>query len=191
MKDISLFVICIFLASCASDPEKRKLVAIEESSGMQSTTVPLSSFDNYKLADMSLAPSVETNSEKVEVAKSLFVKLKTKLDPLISSWNVKSALSGFVPDGRTVEIQPRVVSLRVISGTTRFFAGALAGQSEISMDLILLDKETGKEIGRTRIQRAAGAFAGAWSIGMTDRSLLDYIVDIAYQYLVDNYEETE
>ena len=69
MNKIALFVICIFLASCASDPEKRKLVAIEESSGMQSTTVPLSSFDNYKLADMSLAPSVETNSEKVEVAK--------------------------------------------------------------------------------------------------------------------------
>jgi len=90
-----------------------------------------------------------------------------------------------------VEIQPRVVSLRVISGTTRFFAGAFAGQSEISMDLILLDKETGEEIGRTRVQRAAGAFAGAWSIGMTDKSLLDYIVDIAYQYLVDNYKEAE
>ena len=94
-------------------------------------------------------------------------------------------------DGRTVEIQPRVVSLRIISGTTRFFAGAFAGQSEISMDLILIDKETGKEIGRTRVQRAAGAFAGAWSIGMTDKSLLEYIVDITYQYLVDNYKEAK
>jgi len=59
------------------------------------------------------------------------------------------------------------------------------------MDLILVDKETGEEIGRTRIQRAAGAFAGAWSIGMTDKSLLDYIVDITYQYLVDNFQEAE
>jgi len=188
MKKITLVFICTFLVGCASDPDKRKLVAIEESSGMQSTSEPLSSFDNFKLADMTLAPSVQTEPEKVVVAKRLDVKLKTKLDPLISNWNAKS---GYVQGGRTVEIQPRVVSLRVISGTTRFFAGAFAGQSEISMDLILVDKETGEEIGRTRIQRAAGAFAGAWSIGMTDKSLLDYIVDIAYQYLVDNYKEAE
>lgn len=188
MKNIALFLISIFLVSCASDPEKRKLVAIEASSGMKSTATPLSSFDNFKLVDMTLAPSVETQPEKVVVAKRLSVQLKTKLDPLISRWNAKS---GFVPGGRTVEIHPRVVSLRVISGTTRFFAGAFAGQSEISMDLILVDKETGKEIGRTRVQRSAGAFAGAWSIGMTDRSLLNYIVDISYQYLVDNYEKTE
>ena len=90
-----------------------------------------------------------------------------------------------------MEIQPRVVSLRVISVTTRLWIGAWAGQSEISMDLILLDKETGEKIGRTRVQRAAGAYAGAWSHGMTDKSLLDYIVDITYQYLVDNYKEAE
>jgi hypothetical protein len=188
MKKIALVFICTFLVGCASDPAKRKLVAIEESSRMQPTAEPLSSFDNFKLADMTLAPSVQTEPEKVVVAKSLDVKLKTKLDPLISNWNAKA---GYVQGGRTVEIQPRVVSLRVISGTTRFFAGAWAGQSDISMELILVDKETGEEIGRTRIQRAAGAFAGAWSFGMTDKSLPDYVVDIAYQYLVDNYKEAE
>jgi hypothetical protein len=188
MKIITLGFICLFLVSCASDPIKRKQVAIEESGAMQSTAEPLSSFDNFKLADMTLAPSVQTEPEKVVVAKRLEVKLKTRLDPLIRNWNARS---GSVQDGRTVEIQPRVASLRIISGTTRFFAGAFAGQSEISMDLILIDKKTGEEIGRTRVQRAAGAFAGAWSIGMTDRSLLDYIVDISYQYLVDNYKKTE
>lgn len=186
MKKITLVFICMFLIGCASDPEKRKHVAIVESGGMQSTAEPLSSFDNFKLADMTLASSVQIKPEKVVVAKRLDVKLKTKLDPLISSWNIKS---GYVQGGRTLEIQPRVISLRVISGTTRFFAGAFAGQSDISMDLILVDKETGREIGRTRVQRVAGAFAGAWSIGMTDKNLLDYIVDIAYQYLVDNYKE--
>ena len=188
MNKIALVFICVFLVGCVSDPEKRKHVAIEESSGMQPTAESLSSFDNFKLADMTLAPSVQTEPEKVVVAKRLDVKLKTKLDPLISSWNAKA---GYVQGGRTVEIQPRVVSLRVISGTTRFFAGSFAGQSEISMDLILLDKETGEEIGRPRVQRAASALAGALSYGRTDQRLLDYIVDIAYQYLANNYKEAE
>ncbi len=58
MKKIALVFICTFLVGCASDPAKRKLVAIEESSRMQPTAEPLSSFDNFKLADMTLAPSV-------------------------------------------------------------------------------------------------------------------------------------
>lgn len=183
----SLFLILIVLAvsGCASYPE---LVTIEESSRMHPTAEPLSSFDNFKLADMTLAPSVQTEPEKVVVAKRLDVKLKIKLDPLISNWNAKS---GYVQGGRTVEIQPRVVSLKVVSVTTRLWIGGLGGQSEISMDLILLDKETGEEIGRTRVQRAAGALAGALSYGRTDQRLLDYIVDIAYHYLVNNYKEAE
>jgi len=86
MKKIALVFICTFLVGCASDPDKRRLVAIEESSGMQPTSESLSSFDNFKLANMTLAPSVQTEPEKVVVAKRLEVKLKTKLDPLISNW---------------------------------------------------------------------------------------------------------
>jgi len=186
MKKIILVLICVFIAGCASDPEKRRQVAITESSLMRPTIKSLESFDNFKLTDMTLASSMESKPEKVEVAKILEGKLKAKLDPLISSWNTKS---GQLQNGRTVEIRPKIISLRVISGTTRFFAGAFAGQSEIRMDLILVDGETGVEVGRTRIQRSADSFAGAWSIGMTDKSLLDYIVDIAYQYLIDNYKE--
>ena len=189
----SLFLILIVLAvsGCASDPAKRKLVTIEESSRMHPTAEPLSSFDNFKLADMTLAPSVQTEPEKVVVAKRLDVKLKTKLDPLISNWNAKS---GYVQAGRTVEIQPRVVSLKVVSVTSRLWIGAWGGQSEISMDLILLDKETGEEIGRPRVQRATRADAGgaaALSHGRAGQRLLDYIVDIAYQYLANNYKEAE
>ncbi len=138
MKKIILVFICIFIAGCASDPEKRRQVAVAESSLMRPTIKSLESFDNFKLTDMILASSVEAKPEKVEVAKILEMKLKAKLDPLISGWNAKS---GQVENGRTVEIQPKVISLRVISGTTRFFAGAFAGQSEIRMDLVLVDRD--------------------------------------------------
>jgi hypothetical protein len=42
-------------------------------------------------------------------------------------------------------------------------------------------------VANPRIRRTADAFAGGWSAGATDKDLLDYVADIAYQYLVDSY----
>jgi hypothetical protein len=55
------------------------------------------------------------------------------------------------------------------------------------MDLLLTDKPSGTLLTQQRISRSADSMAGAWSIGATDKNLLDYIVDIAYEYLAQNY----
>ena len=54
------------------------------------------------------------------------------------------------------------------------------------MDLELKEAATGTVIAKPRIVRNANAMAGAWSVGATDRNLMDYIADIATQYLQDN-----
>ena len=87
--------------------------------------------------------------------------------------------------GRLI-VQPRAIKIRLIGGATRFFAGAWAGESSIQMDLELSDASTGAVIARPRISRNSGAMAGAWSVGATDRNLLDYIAEIAAQYLEDH-----
>ena len=76
----------------------------------------------------------------------------------------------------------------MIGGANRFFAGAFAGDSSIDMDLELKEAATGTVIAKPRIVRNANAMAGAWSVGATDRNLMDYIADIATQYLQDNHK---
>ncbi len=186
MKKSFLVFVCFFLISCASDPAKRQQVAIEETGRMQPTTEKLSSFNHFQLADMTLGPEVQERSEKVEIAEKLEEKLKEKLMPLISSWN---SASGSGDSGRVLEIQTKIHTLHVVSGGARFFAGAFLGESHIDMDLVVVEKGTGKVVGQTRIRRASSAMAGAWSVGRSDRNLLDYIVDITHQYLVKNYEK--
>ena len=39
-------------------------------------------------------------------------------------------------------------SLYVVSGGARFFSGALVGESYIDMDLVVVEKKTGKVIGQ-------------------------------------------
>jgi hypothetical protein len=59
----------------------------------------------------------------------------------------------------------------------------MAGDSSITMDLELRDAATGVVIAKPSIGRSANAMAGAWSFGATDRNLLDYITNIAMEYL--------
>ncbi len=89
--------------------------------------------------------------------------------------------------GSTLIIEPIVQKLRVVGGAARFWAGAFVGESFIDLDLKLTDSETREMITTPHVQQNSGAWAGAWSIGATDRNMLDYVTDIVHRYLEVNY----
>jgi hypothetical protein len=130
---------------------------------------------------MEMAPEVANNAAKAAVAKDLETRVQARVRPILSQWNAQGSKS---PGARkALIVQPRTVKIRMIGGATRFFAGVFAGESSIEMDLQLTDAATGAVIARPRISRNADAWAGAWSVGATDRNLMNYIADIAGQYL--------
>jgi hypothetical protein len=108
--------------------------------------------------------------------------LEAKITPLLGEWRAASG------DGSgTLVIQPDAVKLKIVSSGARFWGGALAGESNVDINLRLINKASGKVIANPRIARSAGSMSGAWSIGATDQNLLRYVVDISYQYLAENY----
>jgi hypothetical protein len=182
MKAIAL-VCGILVAGCAATPEKLESVGKAESARMAPPVKRLSSFANYELKPMVLSAAVQSDSAKVQAAGRLESALKAKLQPLLDQW--KTQASG--DRSGTLVVQPRLESLRVVSGGARFFAGALAGDSSIDMDLAMTDNATGQQVATPRITLKADAMTGGWSIGKSDANLLDYIASIAYEYMTANY----
>lgn len=157
---------------------------MQEAARMPSTAVKLSSYNKFELKDTALSAEVAADERKVAAVNTLDALLKSKINLLLSQWEINATDKG---SDKVLVIQPTVQRLRVVSGGARFWVGAMAGDSEIDMDLVLTDGESGKKIGTTRVNRDADAHAGGWSVGSTDKNLDDYIVEIAYQYLVNNY----
>jgi len=180
---IPVIAVAVF-AGCASDPARRTKVATEESARLTAPTTPLSSYGTFELKPMEMAPEVANDAAKAAVAKDLEARVQARVRPVLAQWNAQGASSP--ASGKALIVQPRAIKIRMIGGATRFFAGAWAGESSIEMDLELSDAATGAVIARPRISRNAGAMAGAWSVGATDRNLMDYIADIAGQYLEDH-----
>jgi hypothetical protein len=165
-----------------SNTDKRRNIAIQEVSRMAPPSEKLSSFSQSELSPITMSPEIADGAKKQAYADKLGNMLETKITPLLGEWRAAS-------DGGsgTLVIQPDAVKLKVVSGGARFWVGAMAGESKVDMTLRLIDKESGKVIASPRIARSAGSMSGAWSFGATDQNLLRYIVDIANQYLVENY----
>ncbi|MGC4027651.1 MAG: hypothetical protein QM696_02080 [Steroidobacteraceae bacterium] len=183
MKAFTGLVVCALLFGCAADPAKRAGVAQEEAVRLASPSEPLANFGKFELLPMTFAPEVMAKPEKVEAARAVETAVREQLTPLLDGWRSKAAAG----NSRTLSIQPRMMAVKITSGGARFWAGAMAGESQINMQLILTEKETGKLLAQPNVQRTAGAMAGAWSIGKSDKNLMLYIADITRKYLEDSY----
>ena len=172
----------ILLVGCAASPENLKKAAVEETARMQPPSKPLSGFGSFELMPMKLSAAVAADDRKVAEARDLEGRLRAKVRPLLNEWNQKSDRTG-----PPLVVEPWLASLRVVSGGARFWAGGMAGESNVDMTLKLTDKGSDSVVAQPRVQRTAGGMAGGWSVGKTDQNLLDYIAAIAYEYLASNY----
>jgi hypothetical protein len=178
------FLICVslLLVGCAATPENLNRVAVAEAARIGPPSQRLSSFGRFELMPMELSAAISEDRGKVAEAQDLEGRLRAKLQPLLDQWNEKS--------GRgepTLLVEPVLSSLRVVSGSARFWIGAFAGNSTVDMILKLTDKGSGNVIAQPRVVRSAEAMTGGWSVGRSDQNLLDYITAIAHEYLVSNY----
>jgi hypothetical protein len=178
-----IIAICMALAGCATNPETLASVSKTEAARLVPPTQRLSTFASYELKPMVLSEAVTAEEGKVKEAAVLENALKARIQPLLDQWTA-SAGSG---RSGTLVIEPRLASLKIVSGGARFWAGAFAGESTVDLDLLLIDQASGQVLAKPRVARSADAMTGAWSIGQSDDNLLDYITGIAYQYLVDSY----
>lgn len=182
MKKLLSCLSLLLLFGCAANPARLSQVASEESSRLLPTSEPLSSFSSFELQPMSRSAEVTSDPAKTRQANILEQKLRDELLPLLASWEKKGAGSG-----RKLHVHPTLVRLRIVSGGARFWVGGMAGDSQIDLDLRLTEADTAKVIALNRINLGAGGMAGGWSVGATDRNLLDYVTATTKRYLEDNY----
>ena len=86
-------------------------------------------------------------------------------------------------DKKSLLIEPFVDDIRFIGGAVRFWAGAMAGDSNVTLHVTFTDLSQDKVIARPIFHQRSAAMAGAWSFGGHDRSMLTRIGDLACEYI--------
>ncbi len=183
-RSLTLLAILAVGAGCASDPGRRQKIIDDEVARLRPPEIPLSAFGSFEILQVAMSPDIAAKPEKAALANQLGEQLRGRLDPVVQGW---ASAAPAATRGRKLTIQATVISLRIVSGGSRFWLGAMAGDSSIDVELELVDAQTGRAIAKERIQKSAGAMSGAWSVGSTDQNLMGYVVDIAHAYLAKSH----
>lgn len=76
-----------------------------------------------------------------------------------------------VQHGPTLIVKTNVPKMRIVGFNARFWGGAFAGNSEMLMEMTLIDKQTGVEMGHKTLTSDVNVMGATWSFGASDRSL--------------------
>ena len=177
-----IILLSVLLTGCASDPQKHQSIVEKSAEIIQPPHEKLSNFSHFELGPMKVADGIESDAAKKEYADILEKNLSLNLSSLIDEWNQAPNEAS-----RNLLIEPELLSLRIVSGGARFWAGALVGNSSIKLKLNIIDADSKSVIGSPVIFKESNSMAGAWSVGATDQNLLTYVVDISEQYLKNNF----
>jgi hypothetical protein len=82
-----------------------------------------------------------------------------------------------------LQVKTRVTSLRIVSGAARFWGGAFAGSSDMTLEMTLIDGVTGREVRRKTLSTANNPWGAAWTFGGSDRSLPSDLGKMVGEYL--------
>ena len=78
--------------------------------------------------------------------------------------------TGAAPDLDTLVVDADVQSLRIVGGAARFWAGAFAGSSQMTLEVVARDSG-GATVGQRAVSNSNNAVGASWSFGASDRGL--------------------
>jgi hypothetical protein len=141
---------------------------------------PLSHFQHFMLQPVKASDAA---AHEADAVAKISTYMQQRVGGRLATWENRNQ------NGRVLDVEPRIVQLKFVSGGVRFFAGALAGSSAVLMRVKFIDAQTGRVIADPEFYQRAAAYGGAWSIGGTDNGMLARIATVVQQYLDRNYSQ--
>lgn len=149
----------------------------------QPAKVKLGEFKHVELTAVVIAPALgKANAKAVAKLDGL---IDQKVRHVFTSVS-RPGEAAAAPGGRTLRITPEIEDMKFIGGAARFWVGAMAGSSAVLMKVKLQDAASGEVLAEPEFYRAANAFTGGQTIGVTDNLMLDQIADDIANYCARN-----
>ena len=159
VKHYIIAVVCIFfVTACAVRTPVQKVSVADIKANLK--------YENVIFRNFTANPGVKApEGQMMECRQSAINYLQMK-----RIYNEIARDSGNLYTGPTMYVDVNVTSLRIVGGAARFWAGALAGRSNMNIDVKLIDAD-GTVIAQKELIGAPNALSSAWSFGGADRSL--------------------
>jgi hypothetical protein len=196
----SLSLACsLLLAGCASnktetkpqatapEPAKTKGRYKDRQYAANPSKVKFGEFKLVELKETELAPQHANNKANQESARKIDEMLLSGLKSIWPDIKVIPKGGEFSKGGeRTLQIEPKIEDIRLVSVGSRIWFGVMAGGSDIVMHVDYRDSSTGEIIANPDFWRGNNAWAGGYSWGAADNQIRDAVVGQIVTYTAGN-----
>lgn len=147
-------------------------------------TKALGGFASYELQAITLDAADAATKGKDTAAHEVQGHFDALVAPVVKEWNDKPAANS----ADRLVIEPRIDEIKKVSGGARFWGGAWAGNSHVTMHVKLTEQPSGVVIAEPIFFQQAAAMSGAWTVGAQDKDMLRRIAKLVADYLRGNYD---
>ncbi len=178
----AIIISTLMISGCATTPIKN---AREQVVTLKPPEIKFGAFEKIYFRSTGINSALASNSANqkalVKINQHLFSRVRP-IFPSLTFIEANEQLDGL--DKNSLLIEPFVDDIRFIGGGARFFAGALAGDSRVTLRVTFTDLSQDKIIASPAFYQCSAAMAAAWSLGAHDKNMLTRIADLASEYIL-------
>ena len=181
----AIIILTLMISGCATPSIKDAAIHRDQVAILKPPEIKFGAFEKIYFRSTGINSALASHSANQKALVKINQHLFYRLFPIFPSLTLIEAneqLDGL--DKNSLLIEPFVDDIRLIGGGARFLAGALAGDSRVTLRVTFTDLSQDKIIASPAFYQSAAAYVGAWSIGAHDNTMLTRIGDLASEYIL-------
>lgn len=144
-------------------------------------TEKLGNFTNVIVEPSVVGPKYNDNSSNRKAVDKIDEVMIQRLKTVFPQLNRQKSNTG-----KTLVIKPQILAIKFISGGKRAWAGAMAGDSAVLLQVDYFDQQQKTIIASPKFYAKASAIAGDYSMGGSDNAMLQRIVSAVVDYSIQH-----
>jgi len=141
-------------------------------------------YGTFELRPVELDKADAGQKGKDQAGAKLQEQVNALVAPIVDDWNKKPPVDG----APQLVIEPRIDSIKKVGGATRFWVGAFAGDSHVTMHVRFVEQPGDIVIAEPEFFQRAAAMSGAWTVGAQDNDMLHRVAQLIADYMRANYD---
>jgi len=181
----AIIILTLMISGCATPSIKDAAIHRDQVAILKPPEIKFGAFEKIYFRSTGINSALASHSANQKALVKINQHLFYRLFPIFPSLTLIEAneqLDGL--DKNSLLIEPFVDDIRLIGGGARFLAGALAGDSRVTLRVTFTDLSQDKIIASPAFYQRAAAMVGHWLGDSHDQTMLTRIGDLASEYIL-------
>ena len=166
---LSTLLFLFALAGCASTQQATRQDSAAQPAAEGTVKKLDKKYAKIALYDLEAPAQIMTDYPDAAMTCKVSALTQLKLKKIFEA--VEDASAGAIPKGNTLLVKTKIEDMRIVGAGARIFLGIMAGRSNMTLGVELVDGQSGQVVGKQQLSNSNSVWGAAFTGGRTDATL--------------------